>query len=775
MDANNLVAPHLEERTGMCTFSSEEMGWLLTALCTPTARKESAQQPLEADLTGGFQRVKALRQTVATIRAELEQTTARIKQRLALQTTETALLGTKTEMPLHVDALPHWPANLRPDAAASSHLASATWPKRGLSLREMVVIVGMGEIGPCGSARTRYEMEIGQDLSPAAVLELAWVTGLIAYEEDGKAGVWKDRQTNEVIAEHEIATRYRDAIRERVGLRWIEPETVNIDPNALSMYSSVFLEKDFTFSVNSEEEARSFFAMAPEQTRVHFDAQDAQWRITRLAGTEIKVPRQVRLPRQVMGQIPKGFDFARFGLSNDMIERVDRVALFNLIATVDAFLSAGIEPEELLRWIHPARVANTQGSGIGGMRSLARLYRDHVLDIERQPDVLQETLINVAAAYVVQSYVGSYGPMSHPVAACATAAVSLEEATDKILAGKADFVVAGGYDDVGRESLVGFGDMNATANTDEMAAMGLEPAQMSRPNDTRRRGFVEAQGGGTFLLARADIAVQMGLPVYGVVGYCGSFGDGIHKSIPAPGMGALACAVGGQQSPLARSLQHFGLTADDIAVVHKHDTSTAANDPNENELHHRIQRALGRSEGNPLFAVSQKSLTGHAKGGAAAWQIIGLCQTLQQGRIAGNPNLDNVDSMMRSFSHIAFSNKTLDVGKSFPLRAGMLTSLGFGHVSGIALILHPDAFLAQLSDEQAANYQARCQQRHHQTTKRWASVLMGQTPLFTRRNLRRFEAQDGTPEQATQEATMLLNPHARLDTASGLYTLPSTL
>ncbi|MCB9641763.1 MAG: DUF1729 domain-containing protein [Myxococcales bacterium] len=766
MDANNLVASHLEERTGMRTFSSDEMGWLLTALCTTEARKQALQMPLEADLTGGFRRVKALRQTVSDIRAELEQQATRAKQHITLQDTESELLGKPKGAALQVHALPTWPAGLTRED--QDH--QVQWPKRDIPLQEMVVLVGMGEIGPCGSSRTRYELEVGQELSAAAVLELAWMTGLLRYEEDGKAGVWKDTESNETVEEHAIARRYRDKVRERVGLRWVEQETVGIDPNALPIYTSIFLEQDFTFSVASEEEARTFVAMAPEKTRAHFDAQEGQWRITRMAGTEVKIPRQVRLQRQVMGQVPQGFDFARMGLSSDMVERIDRVALFNLIATVDAFLSAGIEPEELMRWLHPARVANTQGSGIGGMRSLARLYRDHVLDLERQPDILQETLINVAAAYVVQSYVGSYGPMSHPVAACATAAVSLEEGLDKIFAGKADFVVAGGYDDVGRESLVGFGDMNATANTDEMTAMGLEPAQMSRANDTRRRGFVEAQGGGTFLLARADVALQMGLPIYGVVGYSGSFGDGIHKSIPAPGMGALACAMGGSASPLAQSLQRFGLTADDIGVVYKHDTSTAANDPNENELHHRIQRALGRSEGNPLFVVSQKALTGHSKGGAAAWQLIGLCQTLQEGRIAGNPNLDNVDPAMRSFAHMAFTNKTLQVGPANALRAGLLTSLGFGHVSGIALILHPDAFLAQLTKEQQLDYTERCKQRIEQSQQRWAAILMGQEALFTRRSQRRFEANDGSHEQACQEAAMLLNPQARLDPNRGIFT-----
>ena len=44
-------------------------------------------------------------------------------------------------------------------------------------------------------------------------------------------------------------------------------------------------------------------------------------------------------------------------------------------------------------------------------------------------------------AHVVQSYVGSYGAMIHPVGACATAAVSVEEGVDKIRLGKAEFVV----------------------------------------------------------------------------------------------------------------------------------------------------------------------------------------------------------------------------------------------------------------------------------------------------------------------------------------------
>ena len=303
-------------------------------------------------------------------------------------------------------------------------------------------------------------------------------------------------------------------------------------------------------------------------------------------------------------------------------------------------------------------------------------------------------------AHVVQSYVGSYGAMIHPVGACATAAVSVEEGVDKIRLGKAELVVAGGYDDLTLEAIIGFGDMAATADTEMMRAKGISDSKFSRANDRRRLGFVEGQGGGTILLARGDLALKMGLPVLAVVAYVSSFGDGVHTSIPAPGLGALGAGRGGKESQLARSLAKLGVGADDIAVVSKHDTSTLANDPNETELHERLADALGRSAGAPLFVVSQKSLTGHSKGGAAAFQMMGLCQILRDGVIPPNRSLDCVDDELASAAHLVWPRETLRLGDKFPLKAGLVTSLGFGHVSGLIALVHPQAFLAALDPEQ---------------------------------------------------------------------------
>ena len=163
----------------------------------------------------------------------------------------------------------------------------------------------------------------------------------------------------------------------------------------------------------------------------HFDGEE--WQVTRPAGSEVRVPRRVAMTRFVGGQVPKGFDPGVYGIPADMIDNLDRVALWNLVCTVDAFLAAGFSPAELLSHVHPARVSSTQGTGMGGMQSMRSLYLDKLLAQPRPNDILQEALPNVVAAHVMQSYVGGYGQMVHPVAACATAAVSVEEGMDKLL------------------------------------------------------------------------------------------------------------------------------------------------------------------------------------------------------------------------------------------------------------------------------------------------------------------------------------------------------
>ena len=261
----------------------------------------------------------------------------------------------------------------------------------------------------------------------------------------------------------------------------------------------------------------------------------------------------------------------------------------------------------------------------------------------------------------------------------------------------------------------------------------------------------------------------MGLPVAGVVGFIHSYADGAHTSIPAPGLGALAAGLGGRDSKLVHDLAALGVTPDDIAVVSKHDTSTNANDPNESELHNTLAHAIGRTNGNPLFVISQKTLTGHAKGGACIFQVNGLTQLFKSGVIPANASLDCVDPKLERDDHMVWLTKPLHVGR---VKAGLATSLGFGHVSGFAAIVNPGAFeaaVAHTAGEDALNaWRERANARLAAGQRHLEEGMMGRAALYEPIDNRRFR-EDGTKladgnryNGHEVEKAMLLNPDVRL-------------
>ncbi|AJE68140.1 type I polyketide synthase [Corynebacterium glutamicum] len=653
------------EEAGVETYSTQEIAEKLLSQATSTVREQAASAPITVDFTGGL--------------GESDLNLAEMARAEAAKAANTPVV----EAPRTVAALP---TPYRPVVQTTPDFAGQVTQ----DLDEMVVIVGAGELGPLGSARTRFDAELNGSLSAAGVIELAWTMGLIHWDEDPKPGWYDD--SDEAVAEEDIFDRYHDEVMARVGVRKYNdmPEYGMID-NFAPELTTVYLDQDLTFNVGSREEALTYVDSEPELTFASFDEAAGEWKVTRKAGSAIRVPRRMAMTRFVGGQVPKDFNPAVWGIPADMVDNLDTVALWNIVCTVDAFLSAGFTPAELLASVHPARVSSTQGTGMGGMESLRGIYVDRILAEPRANDVLQEALPNVVAAHVMQSYVGGYGQMIHPVAACATAAVSVEEALDKIRIGKSDFVVAGGFDALSVEGITGFGDMAATADSAEMEGKGIEHRFFSRANDRRRGGFIESEGGGTVLLARASLAADLGLPVLGVIGFAESFADGAHTSIPAPGLGALGAARDGVESRLAVALRSVGVSADEISIISKHDTSTNANDPNESDLHERIATAIGRADGNPMYVISQKTLTGHAKGGAAAFQMIGLTQVLRSGLVPANRALDCVDPVLSKHSHLVWLRKPLDLRAKAP-KAGLVTSLGFGHVSAMVAVVHPDAF-----------------------------------------------------------------------------------
>ena len=615
--------------------------------------------------------------------------------------------------------------------------------------------------------------------------------GLLTWADSPKPG-WYDTDGN-LVPEENIAERYHDEVVARSGIRPFEPGMgSDYQDGTDEEEAEVFLDHDVTFSVPSEDVAKEYVKLDEKHTSIAADPESGEWNVTRHAGSMIRVPRRAAMTRVVGGQFPTGFDPTRWGIPASMVGDVDEIALWNIVTTVDAYLNAGFTPSEILRSIHPSLVASTQGTGFGGMSSMRKLYLDRFLNHEIPTDILQEALPNVVAAHVMQSYIGGYGNMIQPVSACATAAVSLEEGVDKIALGKADFVVTGAIDDIGVESVIGFGNMNATANSAEMYGKGIDARFFSRANDRRRGGFLESQGGGTILVTRGDLALKLGLPVAAVVGFIHSYADGAHTSIPAPGLGALAAGLGGRDSKLVHDLAKLGVKPDDIAVVSKHDTSTNANDPNESELHNTLAHAIGRADGNPLFVISQKTLTGHAKGGACIFQVNGLTQLFKSGVVPANAALDCVDPKLAKDDHMVWLRKPLRIGggeavagvdgtaqagatglvPGRPVKAGLATSLGFGHVSGFVALVHPGAFEAAVAhvdgEEALKEWRSRANARLAVGQRHLEEGMMGRAALYEPIDNRRFREDSKRYDHHEVEKAMLLDPNARLG-ADGYY------
>ncbi|GAA5987571.1 hypothetical protein JCM5350_006046 [Sporobolomyces pararoseus] len=114
-------------------------------------------------------------------------------------------------------------------------------------------------------------------------------------------------------------------------------------------------------------------------------------------------------------QVPKAIAF-------DRLVAVDRTSLWALVSVAEALMMAGItDPYELYKYVHPSEVGSSLGSGIGGIVSISKMFRDRREEKDVQKDILQETFINTVAGWVNLLLLSSSRPIKIPVGACATA------------------------------------------------------------------------------------------------------------------------------------------------------------------------------------------------------------------------------------------------------------------------------------------------------------------------------------------------------------------
>lgn len=194
-----------------------------------------------------------------------------------------------------------------------------------------------------------------------------------------------------------------------------EPELFRgYDPNKKVFNQEIELIHDLEPVEVAESEAQKFKLQHGDKCDI-WAGEGGQWFAKLKRGACIFVPKAFSFSRTVAGQIPTGWDAGRYGIPEDIIAQTDRATLWALVCTADALNNSGItDPYELYEYIHPSEIGTSLGSGMGGVTSMAKMFKDRRDERDVQNDILQETyayiyihifpLINASCAQFHQYY-----------------------------------------------------------------------------------------------------------------------------------------------------------------------------------------------------------------------------------------------------------------------------------------------------------------------------------------------------------------------------------
>ncbi|KAH6996912.1 hypothetical protein EDB80DRAFT_651672 [Ilyonectria destructans] len=557
MGLNDAIAAEAETKLGFRTFSANEMAQLLSSVMSPELLEACSLQPLLCDFGGGMQEVQDLSNHMDKIRSSL-QTTAEVEKRTKQEAEDdkaASEANASVGKPDKPDAADEPRAKIRSQSPIlperyEDQVPAGTANLRGIiDLDSTVVITGFAEIGSAGSSRTRWELEAHGEFSLEGCVELAWMTGLIKYERQCiHNGVnigpgWVECESGEPIKDADVKRKLESRIREHTGIRIVNPDqSSNLDPRLRNMLHEVGAAEDLPPFECSPQAAEAFKARHGDGAEIlSSDGTTAKVRIRR--GAYIFVPKAMNTEYFVGAQLPTGWDASKYGIPDEVLTQASRSSLYVLVAVAEAFICAGItDVYELYKYIHVSDVGNCVSSGAGGATAIQAFHEHRLLGGQVQSDILSESFVGTAAAWVNLMLLSASGPLKTAAGTCASSLESLDTAADLIRNGRAKVCLAGGYDVFTRPVYYEFGEMGAIIDSAQDMQCGRDPSEMSRPFTSTRNGFVLSEGAGIQVVTSASLALEMGLPIYGVVAMTHMAADKIGRSIPAPGRGLLTAA-----------------------------------------------------------------------------------------------------------------------------------------------------------------------------------------------------------------------------------------
>ncbi|MGA7732335.1 MAG: beta-ketoacyl-ACP synthase II [Chloroflexia bacterium] len=341
--------------------------------------------------------------------------------------------------------------------------------------------------------------------------------------------------------------------------------------------------------------------------------------------------------------------------------RMARFAQYGVAASKQALSDSGYEITEA-NSDEVAVVMATGGGGFDVLQEASVVVRDKGMRAVN-PMVLPAVIANMASCQV-SLQLGTHGPTTTGVAACASGVFSFVDAYHYLMRGEAEMAITGGTESFITDlAIASLANMQALSKNNQ-----LPPEEVSRPFDAKRDGFVYSEGAACAILETAEGALARGAHIYAEVLGGALTADAYHITAPAPGGVGAARAI-------TRALKYAGLTPEDIDYIAAHGTSTPLNDASETAA---IKKALGE-HAYKVAISSNKSMVGHSLGAAGAFSAVAAAYALKEGIAPPTINYQYPDPEC-DLDYVP------NEARAMKIRAVLVNGFGFGGQNGVLVL-----------------------------------------------------------------------------------------
>jgi 3-oxoacyl-[acyl-carrier-protein] synthase II len=359
---------------------------------------------------------------------------------------------------------------------------------------------------------------------------------------------------------------------------------------------------------------------------------------------------------QVRDDLPELLD-SRIEIPARTRKRLTRADMLALAATAEALGQAGLQTPEL----ESGNAGVYLGQSVCGTLVSEDIYIRAVRQAHESPPPRLTGMLFHEGAHTLDmlaSLLRLPGPSMALMTACSSGANAIGLAADRIRAGRASVMVAGGSDSLSQIAFNGF------------CSLKVVSPDGPRPFDHDRQGMMLGEGAGVLVLEDLEHAQRRGAKALALLTGYGHSCDAHHLTAPHPeGRGA--------RLAMAEALAQAGISPGEVDYVNAHGTATLDNDRTEAIA----LEALFGPDGVPVS--STKRFTGHTLAAAGGVEAVIAVWALMHGMMPRNLGLRE-----------KLEGASIDVvheTREAALRHVVSSSFGFGGNNAALVISAPEA------------------------------------------------------------------------------------